>query len=84
LNYYQPIVVASCYLQISDFHPVFSDSNSHFIWPCASHHKPFLVLCGQLELGKSNPRDSQTGLSGLAIPGFPLHSTDSLDRSGLF
>jgi hypothetical protein len=63
---------------------VYSNSNSHLNWPCASHDKPFLVLCGQLELGKLEPSDSQTKLSGLVVPGFSLHSTNSLDRSDLF
>jgi hypothetical protein len=83
MNYYQMIVVPSCHLQISAFHPVYSDSNSNLNWPFASHDNPFPVLCGQLELGKPEPPDSQTGMPGLAIPGFSLHSTDSLDRSGL-
>jgi hypothetical protein len=63
---------------------MYSDSSSHLNWHFASHDKLFLVLCEQLELGKLEPPDSQIGLSGLAIPGFLLHSTNSLDRSGLF
>jgi hypothetical protein len=63
---------------------VYSDSNSHSNWPFASHDKSFLILCGQLELGKLKHLDFQIGLSSLSIPGFLLHSTDSLDRSGLF
>jgi hypothetical protein len=54
-----------------------------FEWHFASHDKPVLVLCGQLELGKLKPPDSQIGMSGLAVPEFLLHSTNSLDRSGL-
>jgi hypothetical protein len=84
MNYHQSIVVASCHLQISAFHSVHLDLNPHLNWPFASDDKPFLDLCGQLELGKLKPLDSQTGLSGLAAPRFSLHSTNSLDRSGLF
>jgi hypothetical protein len=75
-----------CFLSFTNigFHHVYSDSNSHLNWPFVSHGKPFLVFCGQLELGKPEPPDSQTGLFILAAPGFSLHSTDSLDRSGLF
>jgi hypothetical protein len=36
---------------------VYSDSNSHLNWPCASHDKRFLVLCGQLKLEKPEPPD---------------------------
>jgi hypothetical protein len=49
---------------------VYLDSNSHLNWPFASHDKTFLVLYGQLELGKPEPPDSQTRMSGLAVPGF--------------
>jgi hypothetical protein len=63
---------------------VYSDSNPHLNWPFALHDKPFLALCGQLELEKSEPPDSRTGMSGLAVPKFLLHSTDSLDRNSLF
>jgi hypothetical protein len=84
MNWYQPIVVASCHLQTSTFHLVYWDSKPHLNWPFASHDKPFLILCGQLELGKLEPPNSQTRMSNLAIPRFLLHSTDSLDRSSLF
>jgi hypothetical protein len=60
------------------------DLNPHLNWPFTSDDKPFSDLCGQLELGKLEPPDSQTGLSDLALPGFLLHLSDSLDRSGLF
>jgi hypothetical protein len=84
LNYYQSIDVTSSYLQTSAFHPVYSDSNTHLNWPFASHDKAFFVLCGQLELEKPKHLNSQTGMSGLTIPGFSLHSTNFLDRSSLF
>jgi hypothetical protein len=60
------------------------DSNPHLNWPSASHDKPFSVMCCQLELGKPEHSDSQTGMSSLTIHGYLLYSTDSLDRSGLF
>jgi hypothetical protein len=60
------------------------DLNPHLNWLFASNDKPFLDLCGQLELEKLKPPDSQTGLFGLAVPEFLLHSTDSMDRSELF
>jgi hypothetical protein len=84
LNYHQSIVVASCHLKMSAFHYVYPDLNPHLNWPFASDDKPFSDLCGQLELGKPKPLYYQTELSGLAVPGFSLHSSDSLDRSNLF
>jgi hypothetical protein len=75
-----------CFLSFANigFHPVYSDLNPHLNRPFASDDKTFLELCGQLELGKPEPPDSQTGLSGLAVPRFLHYSTDSLNRSGLF
>jgi hypothetical protein len=63
---------------------VHPDLNPRLNWSFASNDKPFSDLCGQLELEKLEPPDFQTGLSGLAVPRFSLHSTDSLDRSDLF
>jgi hypothetical protein len=60
------------------------DLNPHLNWPFSSDDKPFSDLCGQLEPGKSEPSDSQIRLSGLAVLEFSLHSTNSLDRNGLF